>query len=67
MPNLAPHPRKCSPGARLRRLMSTKGRGETRAGASEEMVGMTFLIDLDFLKGRERLRVERVEAVLHYT
>jgi len=30
-------------------------------------VGFTFLIELDFLKGRERLRGERVEALLHYT
>ena len=31
-----------------------------------EVVGFTFLIELDFLKGRERLRAERVEALLHY-
>lgn len=31
-----------------------------------EVVGFTFLIELDFLKGRMRLREERVEAVLHY-
>jgi hypothetical protein len=29
-------------------------------------VGFTFLIELDFLKGRGRLRGDRVEAVLHY-
>ncbi len=32
-----------------------------------QVVGFTFLIELDFLKGRERLRNERVEALLHYT
>lgn len=32
-----------------------------------EVVGFTFLIELDFLKGRERLAGERVEALLHYT
>jgi adenine phosphoribosyltransferase len=32
-----------------------------------EVVGFTFLIELDFLKGRERLQGERVEAVLHYS
>jgi adenine phosphoribosyltransferase len=32
-----------------------------------EVVGFTFLIELDFLKGRERLQGERVEALLHYT
>jgi adenine phosphoribosyltransferase len=30
------------------------------------VVGFTFLIELDFLKGRERLQGERVEALLHY-
>ena len=30
------------------------------------VVGFTFLIELDFLKGRERLRNERIEALLHY-
>jgi len=30
------------------------------------VVGFTFLIELDFLKGRERLKGERVEALLHY-
>jgi len=32
-----------------------------------EVVGFTFLIELDFLKGRGRLARERVEALLHYT
>jgi adenine/guanine phosphoribosyltransferase-like PRPP-binding protein len=32
-----------------------------------EVAGFTFLIELDFLKGRERLKQERVEALLHYT
>src|SRR6266571_736223 len=32
-----------------------------------EVLGFTFLIELDFLKGRERLAGERVEALLHYT
>ena len=31
-----------------------------------EVVGFTFLIELDFLKGRERLEGERIEALLHY-
>jgi hypothetical protein len=31
------------------------------------VVGFTFLIELDFLKGRQRLRGERAEALLHYT
>ena len=31
-----------------------------------ELVGFTFLIELDFLKGREKLSGERVEALLHY-
>jgi len=32
-----------------------------------EVIGLTFLIELDFLKGREKLAGERVEALLHYT
>jgi adenine phosphoribosyltransferase len=32
-----------------------------------QVVGFAFLLELDFLKGRERLRGERVEALLHYT
>ena len=36
----------------------------TRGG---EVVGFTFLIELDFLKGRARLQGERIEALLHYT
>ncbi|SRR2546428_9318798 len=32
-----------------------------------QVVGFTFLIELDFLKGRRRLAAERVEALLHYT
>jgi adenine phosphoribosyltransferase len=31
-----------------------------------EVVGFTFLIELDFLKGRARLQGERIEALLHY-
>src|SRR5438552_3238453 len=31
-----------------------------------QVVGFTFLIELDFLKGRERLKNERIEALLHY-
>ena len=31
------------------------------------VVGFTFLIELDFLKGRQRLAGRRVEALLHYT
>lgn len=32
-----------------------------------DVVGFTFLIELDFLRGRARLANERVEALLHYT
>ncbi len=35
-------------------------------GHQSELVGFTFLIELDFLKGREKLSGERVEALLHY-
>jgi len=38
-----------------------------RAGGGGTVVGFSFLIELDFLKGRQRLQGERVEALLHYT
>ena len=38
--------------------------GATAAGAP--VVGFSFLIELDFLNGRQRLRGQRVEALLHY-
>jgi adenine phosphoribosyltransferase len=31
------------------------------------VVGFSFLIELDFLQGRQRLQGRRVEALLHYT
>jgi len=30
------------------------------------VVGFSFLIELDFLKGRQRLQGRRIEALLHY-
>jgi adenine phosphoribosyltransferase len=39
-------------------------------GTGGAVVGFSFLIELDFLKGRERLqgrRIDRIEALLHYT
>ena len=36
------------------------------AGTGAALTGFIFLIELDFLKGRERLRGRRVEALLHY-
>jgi adenine phosphoribosyltransferase len=48
--------------------------GGTAAGAARLVrgqgglvVGFSFLIELDFLNGREKLEGERVEALLHYT
>ena len=48
--------------------------GGTAAAAAElvgraeaAVVGFSFLIELDFLKGRQRLQGRRVEALLHYT
>ena len=51
-------------------VLATGGTAEAAAklvrahGAA--VIGFTFLIELDFLKGRQRLRDERVEALLHY-
>ena len=35
-------------------------------GTGAAVVGFSFLIELDFLKGRQRLQGRRVEALLHY-
>ena len=35
-------------------------------GTGAAVVGFSFLIELDFLKGRQRLQGSRVEALLHY-
>ncbi|HEV8381185.1 MAG TPA: adenine phosphoribosyltransferase [Gemmatimonadales bacterium] len=35
-------------------------------GTGAHVAGFTFLIELDFLKGRQRLQGRRVEALLHY-
>ena len=35
-------------------------------GTGAAVAGFTFLIELDFLKGRQRLQGSRVEALLHY-
>ena len=51
-------------------VLATGGTAEAAAklvrAHGADVVGFTFLIELDFLKGRERLRGERVEALLHY-
>lgn len=36
------------------------------AGTGAAVVGFSFLVELDFLKGRQRLQGRRVEALLHY-
>ena len=36
-------------------------------GTGGAVVGFSFLIELDFLKGRQRLQGRRIEALLHYT
>jgi adenine phosphoribosyltransferase len=51
-------------------VLATGGTAEAAAklvrAHGAQVAGFTFLIELDFLKGRERLRNERVEALLHY-
>ena len=51
-------------------VLATGGTAEAAAklvrAHGAQVVGFTFLLELDFLKGRERLRNERVEALLHY-
>jgi len=52
-------------------VLATGGTAEAAAklvrSHSSEVVGFSFLIELDFLKGRARLAGERIEALLHYT
>ena len=52
-------------------VLATGGTAEGAArlvrGQGAEVLGFTFLIELDFLKGREKLQRERLEALLHYT
>jgi adenine phosphoribosyltransferase len=52
-------------------VLATGGTAEAAAklvrAHGARLVGFAFLIELDFLRGRERLRNERVEALLHYT
>jgi adenine phosphoribosyltransferase len=51
-------------------VLATGGTAEAAAklarASGAAVVGFTFLIELDFLKGRARLAGERVEALLHY-
>jgi adenine phosphoribosyltransferase len=51
-------------------VLATGGTAEGAArlvrGQGATLVGFSFLIELDFLKGREKLDGERVEALLHY-
>jgi adenine phosphoribosyltransferase len=51
-------------------VLATGGTAEAAAKLvrtrGAEVAGFTFLIELDFLKGRARLSGERVEALLHY-
>jgi len=52
-------------------VLATGGTAEAAAKLvrtrGSDVAGFTFLIELDFLKGRSRLSGERVEALLHYS
>jgi adenine phosphoribosyltransferase len=46
---------------------TAQGAARLVRGQGARVVGFAFLIELDFLKGRDKLQGERVEALLHYT
>jgi adenine phosphoribosyltransferase len=52
-------------------VLATGGTAEGAAhlvrGQGATLIGFSFLIELDVLRGREKLQKERVEALLHYT
>ena len=64
-------------GSRVLLVDDLLATGGTAAAAAQlvgatggAVVGFSFLIELDFLKGRQRLRgrrIDRIEALLHYT
>jgi adenine phosphoribosyltransferase len=51
-------------------VLATGGTADAAAqlvgGTGASVAGFSFLIELDFLKGRQRLQGRRVEALLHY-
>ena len=72
--SLEAHRDACQPGDRVLivdDVLATGGTANAAAqlvgGTGAAVVGFSFLIELDFLSGRERLKGRRVEALLHYT
>jgi adenine phosphoribosyltransferase len=62
-----------APGQRVLIVDDLLATGGTVSGTIElvrrlkgEIAGLAFLVELDFLKGRERLRGHRVTSVIHY-
>ncbi|MBI4346225.1 MAG: adenine phosphoribosyltransferase [Elusimicrobia bacterium] len=67
------HADAASPGARVLLVDDVLATGGTAAASARlletvgaKIVGVAFLIELDFLKGREKLKSQRVHSVLHY-
>lgn len=67
------HADAATPGTKVLLVDDVLATGGTAAASTRlldavgaKVVGIAFLIELDFLKGREKLKAQRIHSVLHY-